>query len=666
MPEETDRLDSWKQIAAYLQKSERTVRRWHETEGLPVHRHQHQQRGSVWTYACEIDEWLEQRRVRPARSLADEHELIEVPSRRHRWMWLGMLGAALATGGGAFWSLAVSSAPPVARLAPPVALTSLPGVEFGAAFSPDGKQVAFFWTGPSREASGIYIKTLGSESVTPLVLREPGGHFVYGPAWSPDGRTIAFLRRTETRETWLCLVASSGGPERRLIRLHDKTAVLSAENSHLAWSLDSRRILAPLQMGEHKRAIHWITVDSLATQRVTEPAASDQGPVASPNRQSLVFLRQDYSAGGGQELLLQNLKPDGSADGTARPLMRGPGFISGVAWAPGGNDLIVCKREPGTSSSLYRMPARPGGRLTPIGAEECSGVEVSRADEKGRARLVYGINREPNAQLWKADLKDLEHGSPFAPSSRSDTFPAFSPNGTTVVFRSTRSGAPAAWIANQDGMQLHRLTDLQPFGGIEWSPDGSQILFGAAGQGLAIVPLTGGTPTVIAAGGVPNWPHWSHGSGLIYYVTEYRLFQIRPDGSGRAPVGDHWSPPLSNAQVVRTSPDGKTLFLLRGERLFRRPVTAEAAEELIEPNLLSLSISVTPTTLYYLRREDKALYGLSFAGGPPRKCGILHPFGEDGGNPGSAMFTVSPDDKWIVWTVGNSPEIDLELIADFR
>ena len=95
------------------------------------------------------------------------------------------------------------------------------------------------------------------------------------------------------------------------------------------------------------------------------------------------------------------------------------------------------------------MPALPGGRLTPIGTEACTGVEVSRADEKGRARLVYGSVRESHLQLWKADLKDLEHGFPFAPSSRSDTFPAFSPDGSSVVFRSTRSGAPAAWIVDQ-------------------------------------------------------------------------------------------------------------------------------------------------------------------------------------------------------------------------
>lgn len=671
MPKETDRLDSWKQIAAYLQKSERTVRRWHGTEGLPVHKHQHQHRGSVFTYANEIDDWLEQRRVRPAPPLAGELELIEAPSPRHRWMWLGTLGAALAACGGAFWFLSVSAAT-VGRLPDPVALTSLPGVEFGsAAFSPDRKKVAFYWSGPGREATeiekaaGIYIKTVGSESMTPLVLGWPDGHFVYGPAWSPDGSTIAFLRRTETRETWLCLVASSGGPEKRLIRLHDKTAVFYADKTHLAWSLDSRRILAPLQTGERKQAIHWIAVASAAAQRVTEPTASDQGPVASPNRQSLVFLRDDNSAGGGQELLLQKLKPDGSADGPPRRLMRAPGFISGVAWTPGGNDLIVCKRESGAStSSLYRMPARPGGRLTPISSAECSGVEVSPADDKGRASLVYGSNREPNAQLWKANLKDLEHGSPFAPSSRSDTFPAFSPDATSVAFRSTRSGAAAVWIANQDGTQPHRLSDVQPFGGIEWSPDGSQVLFSSVGEGLAILPLTGGPPFVIAKGGVPGWPHWSRGSGLIYYVSESRLFQIRPDGGGHGSVGG--SQLLSTARVVRSSPDGKTLFVGRAEGLFRRSASADGAEELIDPNLLSLSISATSTTLYYLRREDKALYGLSFAGGPPRKLGILRPFDEGSGTSYWVMFTVSPDDKRIVWTVGDSREVDLELIPDFR
>src|SRR5580765_8731832 len=37
-------LESWKQIAAYLERSERTVRRWEASEGLPVHRREHESR----------------------------------------------------------------------------------------------------------------------------------------------------------------------------------------------------------------------------------------------------------------------------------------------------------------------------------------------------------------------------------------------------------------------------------------------------------------------------------------------------------------------------------------------------------------------------------------------------------------------------------------------
>ncbi|HEX6324515.1 MAG TPA: tetratricopeptide repeat protein [Vicinamibacterales bacterium] len=58
-----DRLDSWKEIAGYLGRSVRTVRRW-EAEGLPVHRHMHQALGSVYAYKSEVDAW----RRSPARS----------------------------------------------------------------------------------------------------------------------------------------------------------------------------------------------------------------------------------------------------------------------------------------------------------------------------------------------------------------------------------------------------------------------------------------------------------------------------------------------------------------------------------------------------------------------------------------------------------------------
>lgn len=56
-PNACDRLDSWKEIAAYLRRSIRCVQRWERTEGLPVLRHQHAKGATVYAYRREVDEW---------------------------------------------------------------------------------------------------------------------------------------------------------------------------------------------------------------------------------------------------------------------------------------------------------------------------------------------------------------------------------------------------------------------------------------------------------------------------------------------------------------------------------------------------------------------------------------------------------------------------------
>src|ERR1039458_5829681 len=52
------RLDCWKEIAAYLGKVERTVKRWDASRGLPIHRVPGGGRASVYAYTAELDEWL--------------------------------------------------------------------------------------------------------------------------------------------------------------------------------------------------------------------------------------------------------------------------------------------------------------------------------------------------------------------------------------------------------------------------------------------------------------------------------------------------------------------------------------------------------------------------------------------------------------------------------
>ena len=57
------RLDSWKEIAAFLKRGLRTVQRWEREEGLPVHRLAHAKRGTVYADPDELTAWWESRRL---------------------------------------------------------------------------------------------------------------------------------------------------------------------------------------------------------------------------------------------------------------------------------------------------------------------------------------------------------------------------------------------------------------------------------------------------------------------------------------------------------------------------------------------------------------------------------------------------------------------------
>jgi len=65
-------LESWKQIAAYLDRSERTVRRWETSEGLPVHRREHEKQDTVFAFRHEIEAWSRRRTKFPEPLSANE------------------------------------------------------------------------------------------------------------------------------------------------------------------------------------------------------------------------------------------------------------------------------------------------------------------------------------------------------------------------------------------------------------------------------------------------------------------------------------------------------------------------------------------------------------------------------------------------------------------
>lgn len=60
------RLDSWKEIAAHLNRDIRTVQLWEKREDLPIHRQAHTARASVFAFTHELDIWQNARRTQPA------------------------------------------------------------------------------------------------------------------------------------------------------------------------------------------------------------------------------------------------------------------------------------------------------------------------------------------------------------------------------------------------------------------------------------------------------------------------------------------------------------------------------------------------------------------------------------------------------------------------
>jgi len=84
-----ERLDSWKEIAAYLKRDERTVRRW-EKEGLPVRRHAHKKQASVYAFKPDIDAWWNNGKPR-----IDQQEQAASRRRPLAWIFSGMLAVGL-------------------------------------------------------------------------------------------------------------------------------------------------------------------------------------------------------------------------------------------------------------------------------------------------------------------------------------------------------------------------------------------------------------------------------------------------------------------------------------------------------------------------------------------------------------------------------------------
>src|SRR5688572_11375280 len=137
-PPSQDRLGSWKAIAAYVNRDVTTVQRWEKREGMPIHRHVHDKRGSVYAFRSELDAWMRNRRPQP------EEESGPGPRRKLPAVaWIALAALAVAGMGFVIWTMTRQAAAPRdllagARITP---LTDFEGREQAAAIRSEERRV---------------------------------------------------------------------------------------------------------------------------------------------------------------------------------------------------------------------------------------------------------------------------------------------------------------------------------------------------------------------------------------------------------------------------------------------------------------------------------------------------------------------------------------------
>ena len=215
----SERLDSWKEIAAYLKRDVTTVRRWEKRESLPVHRHLHERRDSVYAFPAEIDAWWRGRRNHLTESGNDGPAVPESiavtakPAAEGVWLDRTPTGAAWLLAATFFLlTLILGGVVAFDRMQAPAALfrselrfsLAPPGETMIAsvALAPNGRQVAFTAAHSSgRVKATLWIQSLDSSSPRMLGDSEDAAF----PFWAPDGRSLGFFA---AGKLWVVDVAS--------------------------------------------------------------------------------------------------------------------------------------------------------------------------------------------------------------------------------------------------------------------------------------------------------------------------------------------------------------------------------------------------------------------------------------------------------------------------
>jgi Tol biopolymer transport system component len=580
---------------------------------------------------------------------------------RRFWPWVAGLLAALGIGF-AIW-LALSAIRPDRPPPRTLYFTSLEGREDWPALSPDGTRVAFSWDGGDVKAvSELYVKAIGAGDPLQLTFPPGGGRT---PTWSPDGSRIAFTRGSRGDYS-IFEIPALGGAERPL------GTSIAWGWPHLSWSpVGTQLAVRDKASPESPNAVFLLSRETGEKRQLSNPPPSrgapwvgDKRPVFSPDGRSVAFIRVGPGWIDNNDLYLVEV-----LNGEETRLTFDHALIKGVDWSPDGRQLVFSSGRGEGIRNLWRIP-RSGGEPTRLGVgEDALAISTSREG----SRLVYARSTT-DYNLWRVSGPTAaERTGPtrIVASSREDSRPSYSPDGSRIAFRTNRSGRLEIWVCDSSGGNCRFLT---PGGSPAWSPDGERLVFTTRLKevgAISIIDAEGGFSHLLVDEGINFRSHWSRDGQWVYFrsfrTDKGEIWKIRPDGEGLRRVTS------GGAERAVESEDGRFLYYetrdpVHASRIWRMPVDGGEASLVLDglarsPHFFAVW-NIWRGFLIYYTHEGEASPSIESLDLETGAVKTLAPLGPDAFL-GKAGLNVSPDGQWIVYANRDTEGSDLILVENF-
>ena len=329
------RLESWKEISAYLQRDAKTAQRWEKEEGLPVHRHSHRSRATVYAYPSELDAWREGRKP----------DAEPEPERMALW---GSPLSSFATAALLLLALiSVGDPPPELFQANAQGMTTqmVTTGEFYVANSADGKFVTSIdWT----TGGDVAVTDLETGTTRRVTHREPNTpEYADWPVISPDGRQVAYLNVSTAEPFTVRVVGVEEGAIPRTV-LKSRSYVFS-----WGWSPDNKELLISRDLGDGTSQIAMLSLKDGSLRQLKSLPWAKIFARMSPDGRYIVY---EAPQGSGPERDIFLLATDGSQE--AR-LVQHPANDYEPVWSRDGSQVLFLSTRTATPS-LWSIPTKDG------------------------------------------------------------------------------------------------------------------------------------------------------------------------------------------------------------------------------------------------------------------------------------------------------------------